>query len=54
MKKLLKNVICGSVNSALFTEDRSTVAAEKEKQKKKRENALDADATLIIRIQTPS
>ena len=41
MKKLIKSRVCGTHEQciyALFTKDRSTVAAE-EKKKKKRENA---------------
>ena len=53
MKKLIKSGVCGTHKQciyALFTKDRSTVAAEeKEKKKKKRENA---DAARLSAIQT--
>ena len=51
MKKLIKSEVCKTREQciyALFTKDRSTVAAE-EKIKKKRENA---DAALKRAIQT--
>ena len=42
MKKLIKSGVCGTHEQyiyALFTKDRSTVAAKEKKRKKKRENA---------------
>ena len=51
MKKLIKSGVCGTHKQciyALFTKDRSTIAAE-EKKKKKRENA---DAARLSAIQT--
>ena len=51
MKKLIKNEVCGTHKQciyALFTKDRSIVAAE-EKKKKKRENG---DAARLSAIQT--
>ena len=51
MKKLIKSRVCGTYEQciyALFTNDRSTVAAE-EKKKKKRENA---NAARLSAIQT--
>ena len=53
MKKLIKSGVCGTHEQciyALFTKDRSTVAAEgKKKKKKRRENA---DAARLSAIQT--
>ena len=50
MKKLIKSGVCGTHEQyiyALFTKDRSTVAAEE--KRKKRENA---DAARLSAIQT--
>ena len=52
MKKLIKSGVYGTHEQciyALFTKDRSTVAAEEKKKKKKRENA---DAARLSAIQT--
>ena len=52
MKKLIKSGVCGTHEQciyALFTKDRSTIAAEEKKKKKKRENA---DAACLSAIQT--
>ena len=52
MKKLIKSGVCGTREQciyALFTKDWSTVAAEKKRKEKKRENA---DAALKHAIQT--
>ena len=52
MKKLIKSRVCETHEQyihALFTKDRSTVAAEEKKKKKKRENA---DAAHLSAIQT--
>ena len=52
MKKLIKSEVCGTHKQciyALFTKDRSTIAAEEKKKKKKRENA---DAARLSAIQT--
>ena len=52
MKKLIKSEVCGTHEQciyALFTKDRSTVAAEEKKKKKKGENA---NATRLSAIQT--
>ena len=52
MKKLIKSGVCGTYEQciyALFTNDRSIVAAEEKKKKKKRENA---DAARLSAIQT--
>ena len=52
MKKLIKSEVCGTYEQfiyALFTKDRSIVAAEEKKKKKKRENV---DAARLSAIQT--
>ena len=52
MKKLIKSGVCGTHKQciyALFTKDRSTVAAEEKKKKQKRENA---NTTCLSAIQT--
>ena len=52
MKKLIKSGVCGTHEQciyALFTKDRSTVAAEEKKKKKRRENG---DAARLSAIQT--
>ena len=49
MKKLIKSGVCETYKQyiyALFTKDRSTVAAEEKKKKK------NADATCLSAIQT--
>ena len=53
MKKLIKSRVCEvreQCTNALFTEERSTIAAEKKKKKKKKKG--NADAALISAIQT--
>ena len=56
MKKLIKSGVCGTHEQciyALFTKDRSTVAAEEKKKKEKKKKERESvDAARLSAIQT--